>query len=71
MQRKVVSYNWFNLWVASGEGGGGRKNKTVGITGISEYIKNVIHIFIDPDKGSDFLSPVVTLIMSICHISFA
>jgi hypothetical protein len=51
MQRKVFSYNWFNLWV--GFRGGGRNNKAVGITGISEYIKNVIYIFIDPDKGVD------------------
>jgi hypothetical protein len=42
-----------------GQLGGGGKKACV-ITGISEYIKNVIHIFIDPDKGSDFHSPVVS-----------
>jgi hypothetical protein len=39
---------------------GGENNKAVIITGISEYIKNVIHIFIDLDKGTDFLSSVVS-----------
>jgi hypothetical protein len=67
MQRKIFSYNWFNLLVAFWGG----INKAVRISGISDYIKNVIHIFIDLEKGSDFLSPVVTLIMSIRHISFA
>lgn len=38
----------------------GGDNKAVIITGISEYIKNVIQIFMDPDKGSDFLSPFVS-----------
>jgi hypothetical protein len=35
-------------------GGGGENSIAVGITGISEYIRNVIHIFIDPDCLDQF-----------------
>jgi hypothetical protein len=54
-ERSLITGSVFSLWVVFGG-----DTKAIIITGISEYINNIIHIFIDPDKGSDFHSPVVS-----------